>query len=130
MAYLKKKLLDLEQALNAWDEALNMEKTKIVRDASIQRFEFSFELVWKCLKEYLYEKEGVEVSTPKTVFRETKLPLGLTEEEIELCLNMVQDRNLSTHTYDETLADKIYTALPDYYQISRKIFALLSKKID
>lgn len=41
------------------------ELTEIERDALIQRFEFTFELVWKCAKEYLYVEEGMDVASPK-----------------------------------------------------------------
>lgn len=39
--------------------------TEIERDALIQRFEFTFELTWKCAKEYLYIHEGIDAASPK-----------------------------------------------------------------
>ena len=49
------------------------------RDALIQRFEFSFELLWKCAKEYLYVEEGIDAASPKKVIRCCR-ELGLLDE--------------------------------------------------
>ena len=39
--------------------------TEMWRDALIQRFEFTYELIWKCAKEYLYIQEGIDAVPPK-----------------------------------------------------------------
>ncbi|EKD58680.1 MAG: hypothetical protein ACD_56C00073G0009, partial [uncultured bacterium] len=60
MDYLEEKHAQLEQALKMWEKALNTTFSDISRDASIQRYEFSFELLWKVVKKYLKEIEGFE----------------------------------------------------------------------
>jgi hypothetical protein len=57
------------QALGTLAEALAMEKTRIVRDASIQRFEYTFEAVWKAAQSFVKQHEGVEAASPKAVVR-------------------------------------------------------------
>ncbi|MEW5766292.1 MAG: nucleotidyltransferase substrate binding protein [bacterium] len=52
----------------------------IVRDAAIQRFEYTFEAIWKFLKEYLKQEEGIMCNSPKSCFREA-FSLGLLTEE-------------------------------------------------
>ena len=47
-------------AVKAFKEILMMDKTDVVRDAAIQRFEFSFEACWKLANAFLAEKEGIE----------------------------------------------------------------------
>lgn len=49
--------------------ALAVEKTELVRDACIQRFEFTFELSWKTMKRILAARSNF-VNSPKPVFRE------------------------------------------------------------
>lgn len=72
--------------------------SEIERDALIQRFEFSFELIWKCAKEYLYVQDGIDAASPKKVIRACR-EIGLLDEaETEQALKMVDDRNLTTHT--------------------------------
>jgi len=55
MNLLPKKLADAHHALNTLKEALNVDYSVLVRDASIQRFEYTVEAVWKCLQVYLRE---------------------------------------------------------------------------
>ena len=89
-------------------EAVAQPETAILRDAVIQRFEFSFELVWKGLKLYL-ERQGHECGgqrpTLKKAFAEG---LIATPEEADVWLQMLDDRNLTSHAYDEALATSIY----------------------
>ena len=89
-------------------EAVAVPENALVRDAVIQRFEFSFELVWKTLKLYL-ERQGHECGGPrptlKKAFAEGLIP---TAEDADLWLRMIEDRNLTSHAYDEALAGSIY----------------------
>ncbi len=83
-------------------------------DASIQRFEFTIELFWKLLKRIL-ESKGVEVRYPKDVLKEAYAG-GLIDDE-KAWLRMLRDRNLTSYTYDENLADEIYAHIKLYYPI-------------
>ena len=77
-------------------------------------FEFTFEAVWKTAKIYIKEIEGLEVGSPKRVLR-TCMEVGiLSKEETSLGLEMVDDRNLTAHTYNEGLAEGIYERLDEY----------------
>lgn len=86
----------------------------IVRDAAIQRFEYSFEATWKALQAWLDEHEGIRAGSPKGVFRACFQAGLLDEPQSRLALAMVDDRNLTTHTYNEGLAARIYEALGEY----------------
>ncbi len=92
-------------ALATFDEVLHEDKTStIVRDAAIQRFEYSFEAVWKAAQRYLRVVEGSVEASPKSVVR-ASIASGLLEEgDGRLALVMVDDRNLTSHTYHEDLA--------------------------
>ena len=95
-------------ALATLDElAHKPNRSKVERDAAIQRFEYSFEAVWKAAQLYLREVEGLDVGSPKTVAR-TSFEVGLLDdEEARRTLVMADDRNLSVHTYNEDLAEEI-----------------------
>lgn len=129
MAYLKEKLALLGKALKSWEKILKEPFSEIVRDATIQRYEFTFELLWKTVKIFLKEVEGIESNSPKSAFRELKKILNLSEKEIELCLKMTNDRNLSVHTYSEALAKALYDRTKSYFEISRKIFDDIQKYV-
>lgn len=121
MGKLKQKVAVAERAIDTLNTILGEEYSKIIRDASIQRFEYTFESVWKALKVYLNEREGIVANSPKTVFRELQSIRLLTEEETQTALEMVDDRNLTTHTYIEELAETIFRKLPDYEHLMQQL---------
>ena len=92
---------DAGKALRTLKEITDESYSVIVRDAAIQRFEYSFEIFWKLLKEYLRVKEGVISNSPKSCFREAFNVKLMTEEETIKALEMTDDRNLTSHTYHE-----------------------------
>lgn len=83
----------------------------IVRDAAIQRFEYSFEATWKAMQLYLKEREGVQSGSPKSAIRAAFLAGLLDEAESRHALAMADDRNLTVHAYNESLAQQIYARL-------------------
>lgn len=70
MERLTLKYKDTLHALNTLNEILRQPFSIIVRDATIQRFEYTFEALWKYIKEYLKEREGIIANSPKSCFRE------------------------------------------------------------
>ena len=81
MERLRLKYQDAFNALKTLEDILKEPFSMIIRDATIQRFEYTFEALWKFLKEYLKEKEGIISNSPKACFKEI-FSLGfLTEEE-------------------------------------------------
>ena len=113
----------IQIANKAWgqlDELLQVEHPTVVeRDASILRFEFTFETVWKAAKEVLFVREGVSAGSPKSVIRACRDAGILDDEQTVLALRMVDDRNLSVHTYNEDLAQQIYLSLRSYRDLMR-----------
>jgi hypothetical protein len=77
---LKERIDALQSALERLGESLSSFASKDltanpvihtqIRDSVIKRFEFCVDLFWKCLKDYLYQKYGVNVASPKSSFRE------------------------------------------------------------
>jgi nucleotidyltransferase substrate binding protein (TIGR01987 family) len=91
----------------------------VVRDAAIQRFEYTFEAVWKAAQAYLRQVEGLELGSPKGVVRAC-LQVGLLDEkQARLALEMTDDRNLTVHTYNEELAKRIFSHLEPYQGLIR-----------
>lgn len=112
-----------EKGLLKLEEILSHEEDDIIRDATIQRFEFTFELAWKALRTFLKEVHGIVCNSPKGCFREG-LSLGLFDSETtESLLKMVDDRNSTTHTYYEDSAQKIYSNIKNNYAVNlRNLF--------
>lgn len=84
--------------------AIRDDLTAIERDGLIQRFEFCYEIMWKCGKDYLREREGLDAASPKKVMRMLREVGMFSDAETERALQMVDDRNMTAHTYDEQFA--------------------------
>ncbi len=105
-------LQSLNRAIKQFEKVLKEEKTEFIRDAAIQRFEFTYELLWKTLKTHLEEIHGVRAVSPRQVFKEA-FSLDLINNESEF-LEMIEARNLIAHSYNENQAESLYKALPKF----------------
>ena len=106
---------ELQNAVKRLREAVAQPESDLIRDAVIQRFEFTFELVWKCLKLYL-ERQGLDCGGPRSTLKQT-FTEGLinSPDEADAWLRMLEDRNLTSHAYDEALATRIYAHVVQDY---------------
>ena len=84
----------------------------IYLDATIQRFEFCFELAWKLMKAML-DYEGIEVSSPRGSIREgSKLSMIDSAED---WLYMLEQRKICPHAYSENIAHDVYKKICHEY---------------
>ena len=131
------KLSQFNQALlrlkEAYEKTLNKkysDEYSFFRDSTIQRFEFTVEIFWKTLKEFLREMEGIVCSSPKNCIREF-FSLGcLSEEEARKLLEMIDYRNLTSHTYHEEVAEEIFNKLNAYIILLEKTLKVLEEKYE
>jgi nucleotidyltransferase substrate binding protein (TIGR01987 family) len=80
----------------------------------IQAFEYTFELAWKTLQDYLEIESGyVELKGPRPVLKQAFKDGIITKGEV--CMEMLNDRNRSVHTYDEDIAKEIINAITNSY---------------
>lgn len=79
------------------------------RAGAIQAFEFCFELSWKTMKRLLLQK-GIEVRSPRDAFREAAANQFIVDPT--MWFQFIEIRNLTSHTYDETVALKIENVFP------------------
>lgn len=98
---------DLVRACRRLEEAVELEETEIHRDATIQRFEFTFELSWKLMQSIL-QYLGVETYGPRNIIREAAKAKLL--DDPERWFEFLRHRNLATHTYNEGIARQVYKA--------------------
>jgi len=121
MERLELKRHDAKKALGTLKDILKEPFSIIVRDAAIQRFEYTFEAFWKFIREYLKEKEGIVANSPKSCFKEI-FSLGLSNEDETVALqDMTDKRNDTSHTYKEGVAQAIYEKLVKYSGLMEKI---------
>ena len=115
MERLKLKYSDIIRAMATLKEILDEPFSVIVRDATIQRFEYTFEALWKFLKEYLKEREGIICNSPKSCYREFFRLDMITEKETVKFLEMTDDRNMTSHTYKEDVSRVLYEKMRNHY---------------
>ena len=105
---------DFYNALERLQEALNEEVTDVVIDGVLHRFEFTFELSWKTVKDYL-EYLGVteKIGSPREIIQ-----LGFKQGIIsdgEAWIQMMLSRNALSHLYDEKTSREIYEKIKMNY---------------
>lgn len=108
------KIRDLEKAIKKLQDSLQKDPNEddLYLDGTIQRFEFVYELSWKLLKNYL-DYTGIRVNSPRESIRE-----GFKIEvvnDINKWLEMLEDRNRTSHTYNEDIAWEIYRKIKSKY---------------
>jgi len=105
MTKLKNLIKNLVKANKRLKEAVKLKQTRINKDATIQRFEFCFELAWKTIQAYVRD-QGIECKSPKNCFR-VGAELDLVKDP-KIWFEYLEARNLVVHTYNEKLADRVY----------------------
>jgi len=125
---LDERVKDFVNALARLEEALKKDITDdIIIDGIIQRFEFTFEQSWKVMKLYLEEQGIIDEalsprSTIKVAFKHKIIVNG------EIWIEMMLDRNRTSHMYDETMAKNIVKQIEKSYIsefINLKAFLLM-----
>ena len=107
------------KTIQSLEMSLSELKTDVTRDASIRRFVYCIELTWKCFR----QKMGTSTTAPKQVVRE--MAQNNFIQNVELWIEAIDYRNLSSHTYDEVLAEKVFvfakSFLPELKKLSDKL---------
>lgn len=130
MEKLYERLQSANQNLKSLQEIVEIENpSSIERDAGIQRFKYCFEASRKAGKQYLYDIQGIDIGSPKGVMRSFREVGVFFENETILSLQMVNDRNLTVHTYNEELAIEIFGNIPKYYKLLKDWIERLNSKL-
>ncbi len=104
---LEKAFLQLKNAVIVANDLDDLSK-----EGMIQRFEYTFELSWKTLKDYL-EAQGEKVSSPRQTLK-TAFKYELVDNG-ELWLQMLDKRNLMAHTYNEAYFQEVFYNIVNLY---------------
>lgn len=105
---------DLTKAIKRLREALQEPETDLVIDGVLHRFEFTFELAWKTMKDYL-EYQGItgKIGSPREIIKEA-FSAGVIENG-ETWIDMMLSRNALAHLYDEETSREIYEKIKEEY---------------
>lgn len=126
---LQKALVSLEEAVVASQQELN---NKFIRDASIQRFEYSYELTHKMLKRYLEMTEPNAEEIDQMGFPNlirTASERGLMLNGWDVWKTYRDARNITSHTYDEKKALYVCSIIPSFLEDAKHVFVNLQKRM-
>ena len=102
-----KALAKLGQAVDivSWRLDLADEIDELLQEGLIQRFEYTRELVWKVMKDYAEYQGYTDIRGSRDAIRKA-LQIGLIEDK--RWMETIEDRNLTSHNYDDDVASEIY----------------------
>jgi nucleotidyltransferase substrate binding protein, HI0074 family len=119
----KQRFQNYEKVLSHLSAALQLTEPDMLQMAGIiQFFEMSYELAWNVLKDYLEEQGFTDVKSPRNAIKKA-FEIGLIEDG-HAWMDLLLDRNLTSHAYDEEKVNEIERLI---YQ---KYFPLLSRLYD
>ena len=112
---------DLDKAIESLEMGLKEEADELRIDGVLQRYEFTFELAWKCIKDYL-EMQGIvsSIGSPREIiqlaFKHNIIDDG------EKWIKMMLDRNALSHMYDRGISREIYDRIKqEYMELLKKL---------
>ena len=129
---LKYKLRQYKDALNNFEESLSIDIDELswkiadsVKSGRVQKFEFCTELLWKTIKIYLWEVNGIDSKSPKLVIKDYFALDFLTSEEYEAVMGILDDRNMLSHIYNNEQFEAIYNRVILTLPLFKKILEQL-----
>lgn len=91
------------------------------RDSMIKRFELTYDLFWKYLREYIKVVHGAQFDSPRQVFRQALEFNIVTSDQEKQLLSMIESRNLTTHVYNVELANEVAAVIPSHIKLLHEL---------
>ena len=115
----------MEEAIKAIGRRSESPDKDLLKEGFIQRFEFTHELAWKVMKDYLEYQGHTDIRGSRDAFRKA-LSIGIIETP--LWIDSIQTRNITSHTYDEDIIDTTFqTIMTDYYPMMKDFETVMSE---
>jgi len=125
----KQRFQNFEKSLNYLEHAMQIHNPDIIQKAGlIQFFEIGFELSWNVMKEYMEEQGFLELRSPRDTIKKAFEIQLITDGHA--WLQTLQNRNLTSHTYDEETAEKVVKEIQSvYYPLLKEIYNRLKPEL-
>jgi nucleotidyltransferase substrate binding protein (TIGR01987 family) len=123
----KQRFQNYEKAFFLLERALKISNpSEVEKGGLIQFYKMAFELAWKLMKDYL-EEQGFTVNSPREAIKQA-FQSGIVENG-QGWIDALEDRNLTTHTYDENTAEKVVSTIRTlYFPMLRQLYSMLGKQ--
>lgn len=126
----KQRFSNFSKAMRHLENALQISEPDMVQKAGIiQFFEMSFELAWNMVKGYLEEQGFVDIRSPRGALKKA-FEVNLLDNGHDW-MDLLQDRNLTAHTYDEQKATEMEKLIQKkYFPILKNLQINFKRKVD
>ncbi|MCL2270177.1 MAG: nucleotidyltransferase substrate binding protein [Treponema sp.] len=121
----KKALVTVKKAVNLAQER---ELSDLEKQGVIQGFEFTFELAWNVMKDYFEEQGITGIIGSKNAIRYA-FNKGIIDDG-EAWMELIEGRNISSHTYDEEIAEKLNNKIINNFYILFETFEAKMEQLD
>jgi len=117
----KQRFQNFEKSLRSLEEAIKINDPDLIQRAGlIQFFEMSFELAWNTLEDYMEAQGFIDVKAPRAAIKKA-FAIGIIADG-HTWLKALENRNLTSHTYDEDTANQVVKLIRDsYYPLLRAL---------
>lgn len=128
-----------QQRFENFERALNLLRTTfqdknidqfsdLEKEGIVQRFEYTFELGWKTLKDYLeYMGTKLEQFTPRYIIKQAFAANIISDGQV--WIDMIEHRNLMSHTYNpETFKKAVAAIVKSYLPAFENLYSFLKPK--
>ncbi|HET8904880.1 MAG TPA: nucleotidyltransferase substrate binding protein [Saccharospirillum sp.] len=113
----QQRLANYKKALQSLTEAVELSRQRslsnLEQQGLIQAFEFTHELAWNCLKDYLQYQGEQDLMGSRDATRRA-FAVGLISEG-DQWMDMIANRNRTSHTYNKATAEQITEAVTNRY---------------
>lgn len=123
----KQRFQNFKKAFNQLEKAVNTpDLNELERQGLIKAFEFTYELAWTTLKDFLIEKGYTDLIGSKDTLRQA-FQVGLISDG-DIWMEMVKSRNLTAHTYNQDTAESIEAdVINQYYSLFKQLITKLEE---
>lgn len=131
---LQQRFVNFEKAFFLLKEGVDRfeagELDNLAKEGVLQRFEFTFDLAWKTLKDFLdYTGRSYDLPSPRPIIKEAFAMEILSNGYV--WLSMLETRNLLSHTYDESHLNKTMNEVAgDYFPAVEELYLFLKNRND
>lgn len=128
----KQRFQNFENAFNTLTRIISrydsQPEDEVVQMAMVQAFEFSYELAWNCMKDYLENEGFFEITNPKQTIR-TAFQSKLIQDA-EAWMLAIKKRNLASHTYNQILLEETVSYIKnEFYPLASKLYSDLKSQL-
>jgi nucleotidyltransferase substrate binding protein (TIGR01987 family) len=127
LSSFSKAILSLQESLDEY--AIN--KNNFIRDACIQRFEYTYELAWKMLKRHLELVSPNPAELDEMSFQNmirTGSEKGLLLHGWDTWAAYRKARSTTSHVYNENKAQEVFVQIPEFLKDAKFLLSALQSK--